>query len=129
VTDTVTIKKFPNLPRFGAKAGQLNADFLNADLFATTFLKPCEDIRSKVGVLMFEFSRFWQSDYKHGRDFVADLDKFLGKLPKGWPYAIEMRNHHWLAPEYFGCLARHGITHIFNSYAARLTMPGGMISG
>ena len=118
VTDAVTIKKFPNLARFGAKAGQPNADFLNADLFATAFLKPCEEIRGKVGVLMFEFTRFWPSDYEHGRDFVADLETFLGKLPKGWPYAIEMRNMHWLAPEYFACLARHGITHVFNSWDA-----------
>jgi uncharacterized protein YecE (DUF72 family) len=130
VTDAVTIKKFPNLARFGAKAGQPNADFLNADLFAKAFLKPCEEIRAKVGVLMFEFTRFWPSDYEHGRDFVADLDKFLGKLPKGWPYAIEMRNYHWLAPEYFGCLARHGVTHVFNSWDAmppvseQMAMPG-----
>jgi len=67
---------------------------------------------------MFEFTRFWPSDYEHGRDFVADLDTFLSKLPKGWPYAIEMRNMHWLAPEYFACLARHGITHVFNSWDA-----------
>ena len=134
VTDTVTIKKFPNLARFGAKAAQPNPDFLNAELFSTAFLKPCEGIRAKVGVLMFEFSRFWQSDYEHGRDFVADLDGFLGKLPKGWPYAIEMRNHHWLAPEYFGCLARHGVTHIFNSWDAmpsvseQMTIPGSLTS-
>jgi uncharacterized protein YecE (DUF72 family) len=118
VTDTVTIKKFPNLARFGAKARQPNADFLNAELFTKAFLKPCEAIRPKVGVLMFEFSRFWPSDYGHGRDFVADLDRFLGKLPKDWPYAIEMRNKHWLAPDYFGCLARHSVTHIFNSWDA-----------
>jgi len=130
VTDAVTIKKFPNLARFGAKAGQPNADFLNADLFATAFLKPCEEIRGKVGVLMFEFTRFWPSDYEHGRDFVADLETFLGKLPKGWPYAIEMRNMHWLAPEYFACLARHGVTHIFNSWDAmppvseQMALPG-----
>ena len=130
VTDAVTIKKFPNLARFGANAGQPNPNFLNAELFGGAFLKPCEEIRDKVGVLMFEFSRFWQSDYEHGRDFVADLDKFLGKLPKGWPYAIEMRNHHWLAPEYFCCLARHGVTHIFNSWDAmppvseQMAMPG-----
>jgi uncharacterized protein YecE (DUF72 family) len=118
VTDVVTIKKFPNLARFGAKAGQPNPNFLNAELFAGAFLKPCEEIRSKVGVLMFEFSRFWPGDYEHGRDFVSDLDTFLAKLPKGWPYSIEMRNRHWLAPEYFGCLARHGVTHIFNSWDA-----------
>jgi len=87
-------------------------------------------IRSKVGVLMFEFTKFWPSDYEHGRDFVNDLDGFLGKLPKGWPYAIEMRNKHRLAPEYFGCLARHSVTHIFNSWDAmppvseQMSMPG-----
>ncbi len=118
VTDAITIKKFPNLARFGAKAGQPNPKFLNAELFTGAFLKPCEEIRDKVGVVMFEFSRFWPSDYEQGRSFVADLDTFLGKLPKGWPYAIEMRNKHWLAAEYFGCLARHGVTHVFNSWDA-----------
>jgi len=118
VTDALTIKKFPNLDRFGAKAGQLNQDFLNADLFAAAFLKPCEEIREKVGVLMFEFSRFRPRDYEHGRDFVNDLDAFLGNVPKGWPYAIEMRNPHWLHEDYFGCLARHGVTHVFNSWDA-----------
>lgn len=79
VTDEITTRKFPNLERFGAKAGQANRDFLNADLFATAFLKPCEYIRRKIGVLMFEFSRFYPTDYEHGREFVADLDTFLGK--------------------------------------------------
>jgi len=48
VTDAITIKKFPTLDRFGAKAGQSNPDFLNADLFTTAFLKPCETIRDKT---------------------------------------------------------------------------------
>jgi uncharacterized protein YecE (DUF72 family) len=130
VTDAVTIKKFPNLARFGAKAGQPNPNYLNAELFTGAFLKPCEEIRNKVGVLMFEFSRFWPSDYEHGRDFVSDLDGFLSKLPKGWPYAVEMRNKHWLQKEYFDCLAKHGVTHIFNSWDAmpsvseQMALPG-----
>lgn len=118
VTDAVTLKKYPNLARFGAKAGRPNPDFLNADLFTTAFLKPCEEIRHKVGVLMFEFSRFFSGDYEHGRDFLADLDRFLGQLPQGWPYAVEMRNHHWLQPVYFACLAKHKVTHVFNSWDA-----------
>jgi len=118
VTDAITVKRFPNLPRFAARAGQLNSDFLNADLFAAAFLAPCEAIRSKVGVVMFEFSRFWPSDYEHGRDFIADLDAFFGKLPKGWPYAVETRNQKWLHQEYFSCLARHGVAHVFNSWQA-----------
>jgi len=118
VTDTITIKKFPNLPRCGVQAGKPNENFLNADLFGTAFLNPCERVRTKIGVLMFEFSRFWSTDYEHGRDFVSDLDTFLGKLPKGWPYAIEMRNAHWLRDEYFQCLTRHGVSHVFNSWDA-----------
>ncbi len=118
VTDTITLRHYPALARFGAKAGRPNADYLNADLFANAFLKPCEQIRSRVGVLMFEFSRFSPGDYAHGRDFVADLDRFLGRLPKGWPYGVELRNHHWLVPEYLDCLRRHGVTHVFNSWQA-----------
>lgn len=116
VTDTVTLKRFHNHPRHGSKAGKENPDFLNADVFFQGFLRPCESIRQNVGLLMFEFSRFYPSDFEHGRDFVAALDSFLGKLPSGWPYGIEMRNRNWLKPEYFECLARHGVTHVYNSW-------------
>jgi len=118
VTDSITLRRFANLPRFGALAGKPNEHFLDARLFANAFLKPCEPFRKNIGLLMFEFSRFYPSDYEHGRDFVADLDKFLDALPKGWPYAVEMRNQQWLQPDYFQCLARRGITHVFNSWEA-----------
>jgi len=130
VTDTVTIKKFPNLDRFGNLAGKANEHFLNADLFARSFLDPCAAIRSKVGLLMFEFSRFWPDDYERGRDFITDLDKFLCQLPRDWPYGVEMRNRNWLRPDYFECLARHQVTHVFNSWEAmpsvgeQLALPG-----
>jgi uncharacterized protein YecE (DUF72 family) len=116
VTDEITLKKYPNLPRFGHRAGQANEHFLNAEVFERGFLKPCESIRSQVGLLMFEFSRFYPADYEHGRDFVSALDAFLAKLPKGWPYGIEIRNKYWMKPEYFDCLARHSVTHVFNSW-------------
>lgn len=130
VTDAITLKKFPNLDRFGAQAGKPNPSFLNAELFTKGFLQPCESIRSNVGLLIFEFSRFWESDYQHGRDFVSDLDRFLGQLPAGWPYAVEMRNRNWLKPAYFECLSRHRVTHVFNSWEAmppvneQMALPG-----
>src|SRR6266436_9138237 len=40
-------------------------------------------------------------------DFIAELDKFLGRLPKGWPYGVELRNRDWLRPDHFECLSRH----------------------
>lgn len=130
VTDAITLKRFPNLDRFRDLAGKPNENFLNAELFASSFLRPCESIRGSVGLVMFEFSRFWPADYQHGRDFIAELDKFLGQLPVGWPYGVEIRNRPWLRPEYFDCLSRHHVTHVFNSWEAmppvseQIALPG-----
>jgi uncharacterized protein YecE (DUF72 family) len=117
VTDEITVKKFTNLPRFGARAGKPNANYLNAGLFANAFLEPCEAFRKHVGILIFEFSKFYTGDYEQGRDFVADLDVFLGRLPKGWPYGVEIRNQQLLKPDYFAVLRRHGVAGVFNSWA------------
>ena len=116
VTDEITLKQFPNLPRFGHRAGQANGNFLNADLFASAFLTPCEAIRPNIGLLMFEFTQFHGADFARGREFVTALDEFLGRLPRGWPYAVEIRNRNFLQPEYFAALARHGVAHVFNSW-------------
>lgn len=41
-----------------------------------------------------------------------------------------MANLNWLKPEYFECLARHGFTHVFNSWDAmppvgeQMALPG-----
>lgn len=132
VTDHITIKHFTNLPRFGARAGKPNQHFLDAALFTQAFLRPCEPFRSQIGLLMFEFSRFYPTDYKHGRDFVADLDRFLTAIPAGWPYAIEMRNQNWLQSDYFACLKRHGVAHVYNSWEAmpsvneQIAIPGSL---
>ncbi len=132
VTDAITLKKFPNLPRFGQLAGQPNRQFLDAGVFARDFLKPCEGIRAQVGILIFEFSRFYKTDFEHGRDFIAALNRFLGELPKGWPYGVELRNATWLQPEYFECLRKHNVAHVFNSWTAmpavgeQLAMPGSL---
>jgi len=130
VTDDITIKTFPNIPKFGAKAGLPNENFLNAELFQRAFLSACEAIRPKVGLLMFEFSRFHPADFKHLSEFIPCLDAFLAKLPQGWNYGVEIRNKDWLQPEYFATLRKHGVTHVFNNWQAmpsvaeQLLVPG-----
>jgi uncharacterized protein YecE (DUF72 family) len=116
VTDAITLKRFPVLPRFGQRAGRSNPYFLNADLFASAFLSPCEPVRQHVGLLMFEFSQFTPADYARGRDFAEALDAFLGRLPAGWPYGVEIRNRTFLHPELFSCLARHRVSYVYNSW-------------
>jgi uncharacterized protein YecE (DUF72 family) len=130
VTDEITIRRFPNLPRFGGRAGQINPNFLQTDLFESAFLRACQPVRRNVALLIFEFSRFAPADFERGRDFVEALDLFLGKLPREWRYGVEIRNRTFLHPEYFNTLARHGVTHVYTSWqdmpslGEQLDLPG-----
>ena len=121
-TDEVTIKHFPNQQRHGERAGKPNENFLNAELFADSFLGPMSPYREKIGVIMFEFSRFYSSDFERGRHFVATLDAFLGRLPKGWQFGVELRNPGFLQPDYFAMLRNHGVTHVFNAWTQMPTV-------
>jgi uncharacterized protein YecE (DUF72 family) len=122
VTDRITIKRFANLPRFGLRAGTANDDFLNAGLFESEFLGPCRAFQANIGLLIFEFSHFSPRDFEHGREFVEALDQFLGKLPRGWHYGVEIRNRTFLHPEYFAALARHGAAHVFSSWQGMIPL-------
>jgi uncharacterized protein YecE (DUF72 family) len=130
VTDEITVRRFPNLPRFGSRAGEINPNFLHVDLFESAFLGACRPVRRNVGLLIFEFSRFSSADFARGRDFLEALDPFLAKLPAGWRYGVEIRNRSFLREEYFSTLARHGVAHVYTSWqdmptlAEQLDLPG-----
>src|SRR6218665_1876031 len=49
VTDEITTRTFPKLPRHGERGGQRNPHFLNVDLFCRAFLSSCEPYRDKIG--------------------------------------------------------------------------------
>lgn len=116
VTGTITLKHFPNLPQHGIRAGQSNPHFLDPERFMKEFLAPLEPYRHKTGLLIFEFTQFRDRDYSRGRDFLEDLDRFLGKLPSDWNYGVEIRNANWLQSEYFKTLGRYRVAHIFNHW-------------
>lgn len=116
VTDEITTRTFPKLPRHGEKGGQGNPHFLDVDLFCRAFLSSCEPYRDKIGVLMFEFSHLHPRDFQRGRDFVDALDAFLGQLPKGWQYGVEVRNRSLLHPDYFAMLRSHEVAHVWNNW-------------
>ena len=130
VTEDITVKKFPNMPRYGRRAAQANEHFLDADLFIASFLGPLEPYREQVGTLIFEFGHFHGGDWERGRQFVEALDGFFARLPKGWNYSVEIRNENFLRAEYFEVLNRHGVAHTFNSWSrmppvtGQLAMPG-----
>ena len=121
VTDEITLKRYPNIQRMGDRAGRENSEFLNAERFSRQFLGPLEAIRDLTGLLIFEFSRFSPADFRHQHEFLDSLDRFLGKLPKGWDYGVEIRNEEYLNVDYLAVLKRNQVGHVYNSWEA---MPG-----
>lgn len=130
VTDEITVKRFPKLPRFGARAGTENPNFLNAELFSKAFLQVAEPFRSNIGLLIFEFSRFSPQDFARGREFMDRLDAFFASLASDWRYAVEIRNRGFLHPDYFAMLASHKVAHCYNSWtdmpsvSDQMSLPG-----
>jgi uncharacterized protein YecE (DUF72 family) len=116
VTDRVTIRRYPNLPRHGTHAGKENPDFLNRDLFLEAFLEPVRKLGRKQGVIIFEFSTFYPSSGMDRERFMDRLEQFFTGLPSGNSYAVEVRNSEFLTADYLAMLSRFGVAHVLNSW-------------
>ena len=116
VTDRITIRRYPNLKRYGSVAGTENPDFLNVALFEDSFLKPIEALRKKRGTIIFEFSTFYPNSGVNYEKYVELLDTFLSRLPQGYEYAVELRNREFLTKDYLDMLGSHGVAHVLNNW-------------
>ena len=116
VPEQITAKVFPAHARYGALAGQTNGRFLDPGLFQDAFLRPLSSHAGQVAILIFEFGTFSRKTYTQLRDFLADLDHFLGAIPADFRYAVEIRNPELLRAEYFECLRRHHVAHVYNAW-------------
>jgi uncharacterized protein YecE (DUF72 family) len=116
VTDRVTIKRYPRLPRHGVNAGRENPDFLNVELFEDAFLRPIEALGTKRGVVIFEFSAFSAESGVTFDVFMKSLDAFLARLPRDTAYAVEIRNREFLTADYLAMLSSHGAAHVLNNW-------------
>jgi uncharacterized protein YecE (DUF72 family) len=58
----------------------------------------------------------WQLPASFPKD-LPRLDAFLGRLPRRYRHAIELRDISWLDAEVFACLRRHGVAHVSLSAA------------
>ena len=118
VPDQITTLQFPNLPRYGKRAGTLNPFFLDPDFCLQELIEPLKQLGAKAGPVVFEFSRFRPQMIASGRMFLQKLGFFFQKLRlvSDHPFAVEIRNHNWLVPEYFSLLQRLNVAHTFNSW-------------
>ena len=113
VPEMITVSQWPAHARYGARGGQMNETYLDADVFDRAFARALEPYRERVGVLIFEFGTMAQ----RLDEFTPQLENFLSRLPKGFRYAVEIRNRDFLDPLYFDTLRRHNVAHVFNAWA------------
>jgi uncharacterized protein YecE (DUF72 family) len=116
VPEDITVSVWPKHARYGRRAGQQNEHFLNPEPFAQFFTGRLDPYNDQVAVLIFEFGTFNKSTFPTPGDFMARLDPFLAALPKGYRYAVEIRNPDYLSPAYFEMLAPHNTAHVFSAW-------------
>lgn len=116
VWDRITAHTFAN-PREKARWGELNPDWLNAELFLDEVVAPMrEHFEGHIGPFVFEFQTIARKEKLTAGLFAERLDRFFSALPADLPYAVEIRNQEFLAPEYFAVLRNHRVAHVFNSW-------------
>lgn len=100
-----------------------NPDFLSVDRLIADLLEPCDSVfRGHTGPIILEFPPFPRSMRLGVEDFLGRLDRFLGDLPAGFDYAVELRDPRLLTPEYREIIGKYGVAHTYNYWSA-MPMP------
>lgn len=86
--------------RGGAEPNRL---FLNPEVF-NKFLDRVEPLLPKIGLLMFQFEYLNKDKMASKEAFMDRLGAFFSSLPKGLPYAVEIRNPWWIDTAWFSFL-------------------------
>jgi uncharacterized protein YecE (DUF72 family) len=73
------------------------------------FLKTMDALGDKLGPLLFQFGYFNKAKFKSQAEFLALLKSFLKKLPKGYQFAVEIRNKDWLDARFADTLRERGV--------------------
>lgn len=106
-----------------AEERSVNPDYLRPERFLEEVLVPFrEHFLDHVGPFLFQFPPAPASMRPQPGAFAERLERFLAALPKGYPYAVELRDPTVLTAEYRQALAAHGVAHVCN-YATAMPMP------
>jgi uncharacterized protein YecE (DUF72 family) len=107
-----TLFSYPRRPRFGKKQGEPNRRYLDAGYAASAVVaSTVEGLGKKLGALLFQFP---PQDESEPQAFADKLYQFLHALPRGVPYAVELRTPQLLTPAYAAALEASGAVHTHN---------------
>jgi uncharacterized protein YecE (DUF72 family) len=117
IPEEVTVPVFPDHPRCGGRAGQINSNFLSSELLESELFQLLEPYAERVAVLIFEFPASVQRRFTKPVEFAEVLAPFLSCLPRRFRYAVEIRHEELLTPAHFRALEDHGVAHVFSSWS------------
>lgn len=84
---------------------EANPTFLDLETAVAQFVTPCiEGLGDKAGVLLFQFPPLGRAQMRDSRRFVQRLQAFLGALPPGPFYAVEVRDAGLITRRFLGAL-------------------------
>jgi uncharacterized protein YecE (DUF72 family) len=73
------------------------------------FLAVMSRLGPRLGPLVIQFPYLNRRVFAQADPFLERLDRFLGDLPDGFTYAVEVRNRAWVAPPLLDLCRRHHV--------------------
>jgi uncharacterized protein YecE (DUF72 family) len=121
VWSRVATRVFPQLERYGERAGRPNPDFLDAALFLEAQAAPSvAGLGDNLGPFILEIPPHGGPLDREG--FERALDAFLADVGPDLRIAVELRDRRLLSTTYLEILARRGATHLFNYWSRMPTI-------
>lgn len=90
-------------PQNASFAGKPNPAFLDHDLLGR-FLDSLSPLESKLGPIMFQFEYLNKQKMPSKEVFFERFGRFIDAAPKGYRFAVEIRNPNYLSPAFFDFL-------------------------
>lgn len=113
----VTSIALPHVP-LDAGPPQPNPDYLSIARLHADLLDACaRAFEEHVGPIVLEFPRAPRALRPTPTAFARDLARFLAELPRGFSWAVELRDRSLLTPAYAETLARHGVAHAYTYWS------------
>jgi uncharacterized protein YecE (DUF72 family) len=99
-------------PAQAAFAGRPNPHFLDLELLGR-FLEALAPMGSKLGPVMFQFEYLNKQKMPSKEAFLDRFGKFIDAAPKGYQYAVEIRNPNYLTEAFFAFLKDRGLGFVY----------------
>jgi len=105
----------PFTPSHGSRTRQANPHYLDESFAIDRVIAPAvEGLGELLGTMLFQFSPQQAAITKKPERFAERLTQFLGALPRGLNYAVELRDAALMTQPYFDALAATGVHHCYS---------------